>query len=493
MERITNTIYKKRGLPFSIQDYPEEIQKLWAEKLKTVDEIVELLPSKFSFASAFLASQPRAFLRALGKRTNFESMELFGSFFIEPYEFLSFPQLTYRTFYFGPIERLLNNKMGKTVQYIPKQYTQINDTIDHYSPEYVFSIATVPNKEGFINLSLNNAADEPALREAIKNPSKKVILEINCYAPWVHGELEQPENDHCIHLSEVDYVYENHEPLFQMPNIIPTDVEKSIATYASKYIQDRDVIQFGIGGIPNYIATQITDKKDIGIHTEMLSDWVVDLAEKGVITNKYKEIYNGKTVCIFIVGSDKIYDWVDRNENVCILSAEKANSPLQIHKLSNFKSVNAGLMIDFNGQVCSETIGHKPYSGTGGQFEFVQGSFLSPGGRSVICIKTTNKDATKSNILSGLPSGAAVTVPRFFTDIIVTEYGAREIMYKSKHERTRELIEIAYPDFQDKLVEEAKKLKLWDEPKGFQKTSQKILYKSIPWIVRIKKMFSKKK
>ena len=278
-----------------------------------------------------------------------------------------------------------------------------------------------------------------------------------------------------------------------MPTIVPSDVEKQIAIYASQYIKDRDTIQFGIGGIPNYTATQLTDRKDIGIHTEMLSDWVVDLAEKGVITNKYKELYPNKTVCIFIVGSDRVYDWVDRNPDICLLTAEEANDPSELRKLSNFKSVNAGLMIDFNGQVCSETIGHRPYSGTGGQFEFVQGSFLSPGGRSILCIKTTNKDNTKSNILSGLPAGAAVTVPRFFTDIIITEYGVAELKYQSKHERTRSLIEIAYPDFQDSLIAEAKKLGLWDESKSFTKTSHKILYKSLPLIMRLKKMLSKKK
>lgn len=491
MESITNNIYSKRGLPFSIKDYPESVQKIWAEKCKTVDEIVNLLPKKFSFAVSFLANQPRAILRALGKRKDYESLEMFAAFLLEPYEFLSFPQLKFRTFYFGPLERLLQNQMGKTVNYIPKQYTQVADAVSHYNPEYLFCSATVPNEDGYLNLSLNNAADEPLIRECIADPNKKLVVEINCNLPWVHGRAEC--GDHCIPLSKVAYVYENHEQLFQMPTIVPSDVEKQIAIYASQYIKDRDTIQFGIGGIPNYIATQLTDRKDIGIHTEMLSDWVVDLAEKGVITNKYKELYPNKTVCIFIVGSDRVYDWVDRNPDICLLTAEEANDPSELRKLSNFKSVNAGLMIDFNGQVCSETIGHRPYSGTGGQFEFVQGSFLSPGGRSILCIKTTNKDNTKSNILSGLPAGAAVTVPRFFTDIIITEYGVAELKYQSKHERTRSLIEIAYPDFQDSLIAEAKKLGLWDESKSFTKTSHKILYKSLPLIMRLKKMLSKKK
>lgn len=490
--KVYNKIYPKRGIPFSIQDYPLSVRELWDQKCRNVDEIIAGLPGNFSFATSFLGAQARGFLRALSKRQNFESIEFFASFFLEPYEFLQWPQSKYRTFYFGPVERLLNNTLKKTVHFVPKQYTQVDRAILHYAPQYYIHTATVPNEEGYVNLGLNNASDEPYLRECVRDPNRKVILEINSYTPWVPGSPDMGE--HKVHLSEVDFVYENHEPLFQLPAMEPSDVEKRIAEYACKYIKDGSVIQFGIGGIPNYIATQITSLRDIGLHTEMLSDGVIDLIEKGVITNKHKELYPGISICGFIAGTDRLYDWVDRNPLVWILPICQVNDPRVVSKMKNFVSINAGLMIDFQGQVCSEAIGFNQYSGTGGQFEFVQGANLSPGGKSVICIKSSAmvKEKPVSNILSHLPPGASVTVPRFFTDTVITEHGVAEILHESKIERTNSLIKIANPLFRENLVEEAKKLSLWEATQGFDTISQKVLYKSIGRLSKIKKRLSLK-
>ncbi len=479
-------------MPFSIQDYPLSVRELWEKKCRNVDEIIAGLPANFSFASSFLGAQARGFLRALGKRKDFEKIEFFASFFLEPYEFLQWPQCLYRTFYFGPVERMLNNTLKKTIHFVPKQYTQVDRVVACYAPQYYIHSCTVPDEEGYINLGLNNASDEPYLRECVGDPNRKVILEINCYNPWVAGNPKMGE--HKVHLSEVDFVYENHEPLFQLPMIEPTETEKEIARHACQYIKDGSVIQFGIGGIPNYIATQITSRRDLGIHTEMVSDWLVDLTEAGVITNKYKELYPEISICGFIAGTDRLYDWIDRNPGVWILPINQINDPRIVAQHKNFVSINAGLMMDFQGQVCSESIGFNQYSGTGGQFEFVQGAYLSPGGKSVICIKScaTVKEKQSSNILPYLPPGAAVTVPRFFTDTIVTEYGVADILHKSKIERAHSLIEIAHPMFRENLMEEAKKLSLWEASKGFDKISQKVLYKGIGAFSKMKKRLSLK-
>lgn len=489
---IVNKIYPKRGLPFSIKDYPPDIQQLWAKKCKDVNEIVESLPRIFSFASPFLGAQARGFLRTLGKRKSFEKLDFFGAFFIEPYEFLQWPISTFRTFYYGPVERMLNNTLKKTVHFVPKQYTQVDRAVSTYAPQYYIHSATVPNEEGYINLGLNNAADEPYLRECLRDPNRKVILEINAYNPWVAGDPKL--ESHQVHLSQVDCVYENHEPLFQLPPIQPTDVEQKIAQYASQFVKDGSTIQFGIGGIPNYIATQITDRKDLGVHTEMISDWVADLAQAGVITNKNKEIYPGISICGFIIGTDRVYDWVDRNPNLWILPIREINDPAIIRQMKNFISINAGLMVDFQGQVCSESIGYNQYSGTGGQLEFVQGAYLSPGGKSILCVKSSAQvdSQLKSNILSSFPAGTAVTVPRCFTDTVITEYGVAEILHESRLERTHSLINIAHPLLREDLVAEAKKVALWEASAGFEKASQRLLYKGLGKLMNIKKKLSVK-
>jgi len=477
-------------MPFKITDYPASVQKIWHEKCRSVEEIVAHLPSKLSFAAAFLGAQPRAFLRALGKREDFEKIECFASFFIEPYDFLKFPNLHYLAFYYGPIERMLQDVLHKTIDYLPKQYTQIDRCVSHYSPEYCIQSVCVPDEDGYVNLGLNSAADEPYLRSCLADPNHKVILEINAYNPWVAGDSSL--GDHKIHLSEVDYVYENHEPLFQLPAIIPTEKEKSIAEFASQYIKDGDTIQFGIGGIPNYIATQITNRKNLGIHTEMLSDWIVDLSELGVVTNNAKGHRDGVSVCGFVIGTDRLYDWIDRNPNVCILPIAEVNTPHIIAKCKNFISINATLMIDFNGQACSEALGYRQYSGPGGQFEFVQGAYLSPGGCSILCLKSSAmvKDKLSSNILPSLPPGAPVTVPRVFTNIVVTEYGTAELLHIGKSQRVHELIRIAHPQFRTELIDTAQKLGLWDTSQGFETVSQKVFYESISFLSKLKKHFS---
>lgn len=479
-------------MPFSIKDYPTEIQKIWQEKCRPVEEIIEQLPPNLTFANSFLGAQPRGFLRALGQRKNFQKIECFAAFYLEPYEFLSFPNLRYRTFYYGPVERMLQNVVKKTVDFVPKQYTQIDRCVVEYAPEYCIHSATVPDAQGYINLGLNNAADEPYLRECLNNPQRKIILEINCYNPWIAGDPQL--GDHKIHLSQVSYVYENHEPLFELPVIVPTDKEKRIAELASQYIQDSATIQFGIGGIPNYIATQIANRHDLGIHTEMLSDWIVDLAQNEVITNRNKGYRDGVSVFAFAIGTNRLYDWIDHNPQVCILPVNEVNPPHIIAKCRNFTSINATLMMDFHGQACSEAIGYRQYSGPGGQFEFVQGSYLSPNGHSILCLKSTTmiQDQLKSNILPSLPPGSVVTVPRFFTDIVVTEYGATKLLHLGKIERAQALISIAHPQLRTELAEEAKKLNLWQISDGFQTFSQKAFYKGIGLFSSIKKRLSLK-
>lgn len=487
-----NKIYPKRGLPFDIHDYPAEVQKLWKEKCRDVDEIVASLPAKLSFFASIIMGTPRKFLRALGKRKDFSEILCFSSYFQEPYEFLSWPVTKYCTAYCGPIERLLNTTLKKTVHYYALQLGQIPEGISFLHPEYCVHCATVPNEEGYVNLSVSSDVGEKYLRECLQDPQRKVILEINRNAPWVPGDPEY--HYHNVHLSQVAMVYENHEPLTEIPSIEGSDREKQMAEYAAKYIHDGDTLQFGIGKIPNFIASQIKDRRNLGIHTEMLVDCVVDLAEAGAISNTQKGYRDGLSICSFVAGTNRLYDWVDRNPSVCIIPIHEVNSPWIVAKCKNFVSVNASLMVDLHGQACSDTFNYLPYSGMGGQFEFVQGARWSQGGRSILCLKatTTVNEKSVSNILLALPSGATVTVPRYFIDIVITEYGSAELRMKSNMERSQALVNIAAPEFREQLAAEAKKVRIWEASLGFEKTSQKVFYQSIGMLTGIRKRMSLK-
>lgn len=491
-QTVFNKIYPKRGCPFHIKDYPAEVQKIWQQKCRPVDEIVAGLPANVKFGVGLLGVQPRQILRAIGKRKDFTAIECLSAFLLEPYEFLTWPVTTIRCPFFFTIERMLNNAMKKTVHFQPRQLTQIPAGLDYFRPEYFLSCATVPNEEGYVNLSLTSAADEMYLRQCLADPSRKVILEINQNLPWVTSD--QTYNYHRVHLSEVTAVYENHEPLFQLPIAEASEREKRIAEYCLTYIKDGSTLQFGIGGVPNYIATQITKRRNLGIHTEMLSDGIVDMAEAGAVSNTQKGLRDGVSVCTFILGTDRLYDWVDRNPSLHVLPIHEVNDPFVVAKCNNFVSVNAGLMIDCYGQVCSDTIRHKPYSGFGGQLEFVQGSQRSPGGRSLICIKSTANvnDKPISNVVVTLPEGAMVTVPRCFTDVVVTEHGVAELAEKSTLERANALVNIADPQFRETLVSKLKEIGQWEASSGFSSASQKAFYQGISLLTSVKRAASLK-
>jgi 4-hydroxybutyrate CoA-transferase len=489
---VFNKIYPKRGLPFHIKDYPQEVQKIWQEKCRPVDEIVAGLPAHLKLGIGLLAEQPRQFLRALGKRKNFTAIELFSAFLLEPYEFLAWPITTIRCPFFFSIERMLNYVMKKTIHFHPLQFTQVPPAVKYFQPEYIVTSATVPNEEGYINLSLTSGVDETYLRQCLADPSRRVIVEINQYQPWVASDAAY--SHHSVHLSQVSAVYENHEPLFQLPPIETSEREKKIAEYCLPYIKDGSTLQFGIGGVPNYIATQITVRRNLGIHSEMLCDGVVDLVQAGAISNTQKGHRDGVSVCTFILGTDKLYDWVDRNPQVCILPIHEVNEPYVAAKCNNFVSINAGLMVDVYGQICSDTFAYKTYSGFGGQLEFVQAAMRSPGGRSILCIKSTAtvKDKPVSNVVVSFPEGTTVTVPRCFTDVVVTEYGVAELREKSSLERAHALVNIANPEFREGMADKLKTVGLWEESYGFTSTSQKVFYRSVGLLSSLKRAASLK-
>jgi acyl-CoA hydrolase len=314
--------------------------------------------------------------------------------------------------------------------------------------------ASMPDNHGYVSLSLSNTYEKRVIEAA-----DLVILEINPNMPYTIGDLELP-------LSEVDYVIEADYPAPVLPEGEINDKDQKIGQFIADYIKDGDCIQLGIGGIPNAVAAALVHKKDLGVHTEMLTTGLMRLAKLGVITGKYKQQHRGKMVCTFALGTQELYDFIDKNPSVAILDGAYVNDPHTIGLNDNQISINTTLEIDLTGQCCSESIGSLQFSGTGGQADTAIGAQNSKNGKSFIALYSTamvrnpitgEKEET-SKIVAQLKPGAAVTLSRNDVDFVVTEYGVAALRGTNIHERVERLIAIAHPKFRDELWAEAKAL-----------------------------------
>jgi acyl-CoA hydrolase len=283
-----------------------------------------------------------------------------------------------------------------------------------------------------------------------------VILEINPQLPVVFGETE-------VHISDVDYLIETDHPLPILPQSTPTETDRTIGQYIAELVPDGSCIQLGIGGIPDAAAQALMTKHDLGVHTEMLTNSLVDLVEAGVITGKRKNLDQGKIVGSFVLGDQRLYDMITENPGVAIMRGQYVNNPATIAKINNFVSINTGLTVDLSGQICSETIGSLHYSGSGGQADTAIGATHSKGGKNIIAIQSVKetKAGRVSCINAQLPLGSVVTLSRNDVDYIVTEYGIAPMRGRSVRQRVENLAAVAHPDYRAELRKTAEKLLLW--------------------------------
>ena len=298
-----------------------------------------------------------------------------------------------------------------------------------------------PNEEGFMSLGISVDYTLQAARSA-----KIVIAEVNEQMPWTNGPY--------LHVSEIEYIVETNRPLIEIPLPQITSTEEKIGSYISDLVPDRANLQLGIGGIPDAALTFLHEKQDLGIHTEMFSDGVVDLYEKGIITNKYNNLHPNKFTATFLMGTKKLYDFVDHNPEVEMHPVDYTNNVLIAGKVNNLISINSALQVDLFGQVCADTLGTQQYSGVGGQVDFVRASSLSPGGKSIIAMPSTNKNVTISRIVSKLNEGACVTTSRNDVHYVITEYGTANLRGLTSRQRAKVLISIAHPKFRETLEKE---------------------------------------
>ncbi len=315
------------------------------------------------------------------------------------------------------------------------------------------------SKQGFFNFG------SVEKNKAMCDVAGTVVVEVNNSMPWLLGGY-----DECIHVSQVDYIVENnkygiHESL--PPE--PSEMDVMIAKRVAELVDDESTIQLGIGGLPDEVGRLLIERgaRDLGVHTEMFTESMMEMFEAGVITNRKKTLNTGKAVCTFVVGSRKLYDFVDHNNVISAFSVNYTNSPSIIAQNQKQVSVNSALAVDLLGQVSSESSGHRHISGTGGQLDFVRGAFLSPGGKSIICLPSTYKNKTgtvTSRIVINHPPGTVVTVPRTDVSYIATEFGVVNLKGKTVWERALALIQLAHPDFREDLEKQAREYNII--PKG---------------------------
>jgi acyl-CoA hydrolase len=318
----------------------------------------------------------------------------------------------------------------------------------------IFVVTVSPmDKNGFFTTGPGVIYDFEMIQKA-----KVVIVEVNERFPRTFG-------DTLVHISDVDYIYEVDRPVPGIPDSPITDIDKRIGEYVSELIEDGSTIQLGIGAIPNAAAKELIHKKDLGIHTEMLNDAMVDLYYAGAITGKRKNVFPQKIITSFTMGSKKVYDFIDDNPLVFHFRPHYTNNPFIVGSNNKMVSINTTLQIDFTGQCASESIKNVQISGTGGQVETSIGAQMSNGGKSIITLHSTayikkkgeDKKIRVSKIIPFLEEGTIVTLTRTDVEYVVTEYGVACLKGASVRERTKMLINIAHPDFREELTEKAKK------------------------------------
>ena len=427
-------------------------QEDYKRKLVTADEAVAGIESGANVVLPGANSAPPDLVAALCRRAEeLDSINIWSGLLMYPFDFLDKKykgRINFTTIFYGPLERMLG---GEGI--IENFFFHFSDTVEAISTtgrcEVALCEVSPPDDRGFMCLGPCGIMQG---RLMIDN-ADTVIAQINDQTPYIYGM------QNVVHVSEVKHVVEASHALPELPEIPIADEERRIGEIIAERIPDGATIQIGLGGVANAVGYFLEGKKDLGVHSEMLTDSMVDLYKKGVITGRRKTFHPGKMLIGGIcIGSKSSYDFCDRNQALEFTPIYYVNNRQNIARNDNFYSINNALTVDLTGQVASESIGHHVYSGTGGQVDFLRGADLAKGGVSFIALNsaTSGKDGTiKSRIVSAFKPGTIVTSLRTDVQNIVTEYGVAELRYKTTTQRVKAMIGIAHPECRDQLMKEA--------------------------------------
>lgn len=422
-------------------------------KYISIDEALALVKSNDYIVTGLGAAEGREFCNNLHKiASNVKNVMVSNCLPMNDYEFFKNPEykdsFITESWFYTPALR----KAGGNVTFIPNHlHLAATKRLFYRNPDIYVGIATLPDKHGYVSLSLSNTYEKRMIEKA-----KIVILEVNANAPRTFGDVQ-------LHVDDIDYLVEVDYPMPELGDAVPNEKDMAIGKLIADMINDGDCIQLGIGGIPNAVAESLMDKKDLGVHTEMMTSGMMKLAKAGVITGKNKQTHKGKIVAAFAMGPKELYDYIDDNPSICIMDGAYVNDPYTIMQNDNQVSINTTLEVDITGQCCSESLGSKQFSGTGGQSDTAVGAQKSKNGKSIIALYSTamvKNPATgereeTSKIVCQLKPGAAVSLSRNDVDYLVTEYGAVSLRGTGLQERAKLIISVAHPKFRESLTNEA--------------------------------------
>jgi acyl-CoA hydrolase len=426
----------------------------YQSRMTDIDTAVKRIRSGDDVIVAQCASEPQGCMsRFHTVAGQVEDVRVFSVLTLKPYDFYMKPEMKghfeLASWFHAPGSREALKAGTGTVTYVPNHlHRAAADRIHAHKPNVFFGTCTPPDSHGFVSLSLGITYEKDVIEAA-----DTVILEVNPRLPRTFGDTH-------VHVSAVDHFVTFEQEVPTLPSPAPSPVDLAIGGHIGELVEDGSTIQLGIGGIPNAAALALRDKHDLGVHTEMMVDSVMELYEMGVVTNARKALMKGKMVCTFAMGSRKLYDWLDDNVEVQFERGRWVNDPSVVRQNSRMVSINTCLMVDLTGQVASESIGHVQYSGTGGQSDTAMGAVEGSDGlgRSIIACYSTAKGGTISTIVPTLPEGTAVTLHRSNVDHVVTEHGIARLRGRTVRERVHALVAVADPKFRDQLCAGAKKL-----------------------------------
>jgi acyl-CoA hydrolase len=428
------------------------IQNLYQQKRVSAEEAIDHINhGDFIIVPTGVGEPPTLLTTLSEQRLRFHDVKVGQILAVRKYGYFD-PETTahvrHVAFFFGAASRA--GGQAGWIDFIPSYFSEMPSLIERgqIPADVVMAMASPMNEQGYFSLSLGADYTMAAIARA-----RAVILEVNPNVPFAYGNCH-------VHISQVTALIENDAPIMEvgLPKIGPVQV--AIGKYVADMIEDGSTLQIGYGGIPDAVVMQLTSKHDLGIHTEMIGDGILTLVESGAVTNRKKNYLPGKMIATFALGSKKLYQFMDCNAALEIHPVDFTNDPYLAAKNDKLIAINATLQIDLLGQCGSESLGHLPYSGTGGQVDFVRAANRSNGGKAFIVLPSTAKDDSITRIVPTLTPGTHMTTGKNDINYVVTEFGVAQLRGKSAKQRALELIAIAHPDFRAELRAAAKQLQL---------------------------------
>ena len=421
-------------------------------RILTPTQAAELVRPTDSLSVPLGPGVPGEFLHALDGRDDYVDLQVNGALLPDLFGVFTKPGVSFRSGFYGPAERFLINA-GADVQFVPSDFRGFISMLEGLGARIVSAMATPPDADGWMSLSLHAGAHVSELQRAADDPDRVCVLETSERFPRTFG-LE-PEYRHAMHVDQVDVVIEGDYTPINLADAPTTEIEEAIAGFALPFIPDGATLQTGIGGIPNTIAMALANGSGsgYGVHSEMFTSGLMRLHQSGKVTNENKGMYPGMSVTTFAAGTPDLYEWLHENDAVRFLPVEIINSPEVISRNKNMVTINGAMAVDLAGQVTADTVGGRQFSGIGGHEDFVAGASLELSYRSLICLPSTASvdGELVSRITPKLETGSIVTTPRHMVDVIITEYGIAELRGLTVRERSRALAAIGHPKFRDDL------------------------------------------